>query len=77
MTSPALNQPRDWGLEAHQAAEAHLGLLWAMENGEGDGPEETAGPWCGCETCVIREVLHAAWPYMIEAAKEQVRASLN
>lgn len=66
---------RDFGLEAHQAAEAHLEQCWAaLADEEGPGDEEipwpeTAGPFCGCETCVIREALHAAWPIFVEAAR--------
>lgn len=32
-------------------------------------PENMAAPYCGCETCVIRETLHAGWPILLEAAK--------
>lgn len=31
--------------------------------------EELAGPYCGCETCIVREVLHAAYPAMLEIAR--------
>lgn len=33
--------------------------------------EELAGPFCGCDTCVVREVLAAAWPYMRELARRE------
>jgi len=29
---------------------------------------ELAGPFCGCTTCVVREILDAAWPHMYEMA---------
>lgn len=67
---------RDYGREAHEAAQKHLDAINAAEYAEDseelpDYPEDMAGPWDGCETCVIREVLHAAWPILLEAAKEQ------
>jgi len=64
------------GSETQRVAEAHLGecwrVLWAEE---GDiEPDEDAGeeglespacaPFCGCDTCVVREVLYAAWPVL-------------
>src|SRR3954464_9028816 len=30
--------------------------------------DELAGPYCGCITCDVREVLAAAWPYLKELA---------
>lgn len=58
---------RDFGAEAQAAAEAHLAAcqeaFWAME--EGDEIESPASaPFCGCDTCVVREVLWAAWTIM-------------
>lgn len=35
---------------------------------DGDGSEPFA-PFCGCLTCVVREVLDASYPYMREAAR--------
>ena len=29
-----------------------------------------AAPYCGCETCAVREVLHAAWPYLYALAHD-------
>ena len=67
---------RDWGLEAHAAAEAHLDLVqqWMDYYDDGETPggrpaqdDPAAGPFCGCETCIIREVLYAAWPIIEEA----------
>ena len=28
-----------------------------------------AGPYCGCDTCIVREVLDAAWPHLLAAAQ--------
>lgn len=71
---------KDWGLEAQRAAEARLAVLWEIldepdpETYEAlelhlDPPMEA--PFCGCETCVVRETLTAAWPIIMEAAKEE------
>lgn len=56
---------------AHNAAERRLDQLEAaLYDGEADMPEELAGPFCGCNTCIVREVLHAAWPTVMEGARE-------
>lgn len=61
----------DYGYEAQQAAEDHLNLCeeWQQwEDGEEEGEAEpekgnpAIGPYCGCTTCMIREILHVAWP---------------
>jgi hypothetical protein len=58
-----------------RAAEAHLSkadlMLWEEEEDcygyHGEGPD-LAGPYCGCQTCIVREVLWASWPYMYRLA---------
>lgn len=67
----------DFGVLAQKAAEAHLSACWeayyAEEEGENleDLPESPAcAPFCGCETCVVREVLFAAWPIIEQANAE-------
>lgn len=45
---------RDFGREAQALAEERLASLW------GDEPEES--DFCGCNTCLVREILEAAWP---------------
>ena len=72
----SLGLVRDYGLEAHQAADAHLTAVWnhfygAMElemtaGGEPLGDDPAVGPFCGCQTCEVREVLAAAWPIIQE-----------
>jgi hypothetical protein len=64
----------DPGIRAQRAAEAHLSAcvdaLFAESESDNpdDWPESPASaPFCGCDTCVVREVLFAAWP-IIEAA---------
>lgn len=79
MAQAVADTPTDWGYQAQQAAEAHMDTLerWQEyydegepedERPEGD-PPESAGPYCGCHTCVIRETLHAAWPVIEEAVR--------
>jgi hypothetical protein len=64
---------KDVGQEMQRVAEAHLSAcqeaLWAEESGASDEeiPESPAcGPFCGCDTCQVRETLFAAWP-VVEA----------
>ena len=62
---------RDYGLEAHQAADAHLTAVWNHFHSEEeyvdpDVPSPAVGPFCGCQTCEVREVLAAAWPIIQE-----------
>jgi hypothetical protein len=57
----------DYGQDAHQAAIAHLAACFealdAEEAGESvDSP--ASAPFCACEDCVVREVLHAAFPIL-------------
>lgn len=70
---------RDYGAEAQAAAEKHLEACWAWFHHEQDGedlPEDLAhltaspsvGGFCGCDTCEVREVLHAAWPHAVAYA---------
>lgn len=62
---------------AQRAAETHLAAcqeaLWAEEEGT-DVESPALGPFCGCDTCIVREILHAAWPHLLELAREEVRS---
>ena len=70
-------QVRDYGHEAHMAAKARWeqleDALCAEESGEvePEWPEDMLSHYCGCEDCVIRELLHAAWPFLKLAALEE------
>lgn len=65
---------RDYGLEAHNAAAAHLQECWdylsyvnglvETDNVESVGEDPASAPFCGCDTCQIREILWAAWPFV-------------
>ena len=66
----------DYGLAAQRVAEAHLAAcsegLYAEEEGESSDFESPASaPFCGCETCVVREVLYAAWPIIADAVRAE------
>lgn len=64
----------DLDLQAQNAAEAHLEACWAWL--DDDGPEpDMAGPFCGCATCLVRETLHAAWPYLRQLALVEPEAT--
>lgn len=80
MTGPT----RDRHHDAHQAAMAHVDACeaarWAEETGEyeGDTPPVmpvTAGPYCACDTCDVRETLAAAWPHALAYAADLVAAA--
>ncbi len=74
------HEDRDYGIEAQYSAEIHLDLcdaaLYAQEAGVEDEDEllgqapasPAVGPYCGCQTCVVREVLAIAWPIFHAAA---------
>lgn len=69
---------RDWGKDAHDTAIAHLdrcdAWLAYFDEGEPDGErpdfdDPSSAPYCGCQTCLVRETLHAAWPVIDEAIR--------
>lgn len=71
----------DLDTQAQRAAEERLATanewLWLDEDGEHAGlhdearpAPELSGPYCGCDTCLVREVLHAAWPYLYRLAHD-------
>lgn len=67
----------DYGYAAQQAAEKHLQAIEAAEDaadetGDSVAYPQTAGPWCGCTTCVVRETLYAAWPILLQAARAEL-----
>ena len=71
----------DHGLEAHRAAEAHLEACWEALDAESEGEvvdwPDILAPFCGCRTCEVREVLHAAWPHMMRARLSTVDADAD
>ena len=68
---------RDYGLEAQRAAEAHLEAIYEAEF-ENEGEDSPSiGPWDGCTTCVVREVLMVAWPFLEHAALQDPPAPMT
>lgn len=59
----------DLELRAQEAAELRISDLWAYENDELDEEPDSAGPFCGCLTCEVREILDAAYPYLAELGR--------
>jgi hypothetical protein len=68
-------------VQAQRAAEFRLAaaneFLWLEEEGEFAGihdearvAPDLAGPYCGCDTCLVREVLDAAWPVLYRLAHD-------
>lgn len=63
---------RDWLGDAQHAAEAHIGAVWDYWNEaesavtesqlQALGEDPAVGAFCGCTTCEVREILHAAVP---------------
>jgi hypothetical protein len=73
----------DPGFVAHQAAERHMAKVWAAFYAEEDGEEgeellesPAFGPFDGCDTCIIREILAAVWP-VIEEYHRRLRAEAD
>jgi len=73
----------DYGLTAQAAAEAHLlACREAMEQWEEAGEVTEAvespasAPFCGCQTCEIREVLWAAWPILRQGVLDEMTLPL-
>lgn len=61
--------------QAQRAAEQRLAtcteMLWDETDDDGrDRPEwdDISAPYCGCDTCIVREVIDAAWPYLKQLA---------
>lgn len=63
----------NWGLRMQTAAEAHLAgvneALLLEEEGQTDVDNPAFAPYCGCDTCTVREVLAGAWPVIAELAE--------
>lgn len=76
MTTPTRSREAD----AHEAAAKQLDALapysdWADEEADPEKMPATAGPWCGCETCEIRETLAVAWPHALAQAADLLEAA--
>jgi len=77
-------RPHDFGIEAQKAAEHHLQNCAEMLDveeqwgqGEAEGRKtmwdtEPIGPYCGCDVCIVREVLYAGWPIAEESVLDEI-----
>jgi hypothetical protein len=70
-----MNNRDDLSMLAQRSAEERLHLAADLLFEENDGLADEhpayavlAGPYCGCDTCVVREVLDAAWPFLKQIA---------
>lgn len=67
-------------LELQRVCEAHLEAIYEAEAAAedpddwlGELPTSPAvGPFCGCTTCIVREVLWAGWEKLMELAGEKI-----
>lgn len=50
-------------VEAHAAARDHFNACMMELHGEIDESPACA-PFCGCDVCIVREILHAAYPLL-------------
>lgn len=71
----------DVAYAAFTAAETFLNTLGELEERAEEGEEiadgewpPTAGPYCGCGTCDLREGLFAAWPVFLSGVTDLLRA---
>jgi hypothetical protein len=63
--------------QAHEAGLKHLRACWAAfdENSEGGTVQSPASDtFDGCDDCEVREVLHAAWPFLRQAVQQGAQA---
>ena len=73
----AVQQAAEKHLEGCEAALAHAEGAW--DEG-GQPPEDPSyAPYCGCTTCIVREVLTAAWMHVWQTApkSDPVREALQ
>jgi hypothetical protein len=65
MSKFVINNP-DWAEELEQGLEEYMGNLFASLDDD-EGYETLSGqPFCGCETCVTREMLWYATPIILQ-----------
>ena len=78
-----MEQLEDLAQQAQRAGEARLrevvDRFWAEQEGDDDAWEgfDDVAPYCGCDTCLVREVLTGAWEPMLEAARLEAQLELS
>lgn len=55
--------------DAEQRLAACQEALFAEENGEEIAEYPACAPYDGCDTCIVREVLDAAWPHLTQLVR--------
>lgn len=59
-----------WRLSQNAQRAAEARLLDCMDGiDDEDAGDSAVAAFCGCDTCIVREVLDAAWPWLFEAAR--------
>jgi hypothetical protein len=64
--------------EIQRKAEEHLQKCWEGLDDCGEGTEgydrsPAFAPFCGCQTCIVREVLMSVWDDRLAMARKEVR----
>lgn len=61
-----------WIADAHNASMRRLVRCYEelFDDEQFEGPSEASALFCGCETCIVREVLHAAAPFLQRALRD-------
>lgn len=67
-STPEISGAEDRLYEIGQACEEHLDRCMDSEflDLEDTGDSPAFAPFCGCNTCVVREVLMTAWPLFLK-----------
>ncbi len=67
----------DFEARVQRKAEAHLAACndyaWS-EDLDQERPNPAYGPYCGCDTCIVREVLSVCWDEMLAEANREAAA---
>lgn len=73
MTEPEFEQRVQRKAGEHLAA-CHEAMEAYSEHPDADVENPAYGPFCGCDTCVVREVLSVCWEEMLAEARREVDA---
>jgi len=59
----------DFAVRVQRKAEEHLSRCWEAEDEPTEVESPAYAPFCGCQTCIVREVLMVCWDEMFEEAR--------
>lgn len=68
--------PENFDFTIQRVAERHLDACMQTIDEPGV-PTPASAPFCGCHTCVVREVLHASYDLMLAEARREVADELT